>query len=116
MNKILVSDCCGAEQDDFFPDVCPRCREFCTFAAVIDEPNLDEIEPEEETHESLTGGFRDPEPPSYGLSDEDELKANFEDLPDEEEDELDDLPNDWEPDWNGADAREQQLRDYNQKF
>lgn len=101
--NILVSDCCGAEQDDFYPDVCPRCREHCVFASVIDEPNPAEIESEEEDF------------PSFGLSDEDERKANEEDI-DEDDQDLDDLPGNWEPDYDGTTAREQQLSAYNQKF
>lgn len=51
------------------------------------------------------------------LLDEDERKANEEDIDDEDEREpLDDLPYDWEPNYDGADARERQLSDYNQKF
>lgn len=111
MKKILVSDCCGAEQVTElagFVDICSACGCLATFAAVIDEPNLDEIEPEEETPESLTGG----EPPSYGLSDEDELKANFEDLPDEEDER--DEPND--PDFDVDSSMEDRISQYEDKY
>lgn len=111
MKKILVSDCCGVERGTD-PDICPKCGGVCVFGFMlkdfIDEPNLDEIEPDEETPESLTGG----EPPSCGLSDEDELKANFEDLPDEEDDR--DEPND--PDFDVDSSMEDRISQYEDKY
>lgn len=105
--NILVSDCCGAEQDDFYPDICPRCREFCVFASVIDEPTgAGEFDEDEETPESLTGGYAEDIP-------FENITGLEKDLTDEDFPEIDE---DREPDYDGTTAREQQLSAYNQKF